>query len=53
MKDNTKVAMLLILKNVLTMICFTILAIIFKKWWIVFFSIIFISEKITVYGIKK
>jgi len=39
---------LVIIKNTITLICFTILAIIFKTWWIVFFSILFTSyiEKI-------
>lgn len=34
---------LLILKNIIAIICFTVLAIVFDKWWIIFFSIIFLT----------
>jgi hypothetical protein len=30
-----------VIKNCITLICFTILAIIFKHWWIVLFSALF------------
>lgn len=30
-----------LIKNSITLICFTILAIVFNKWWLVLFSIIF------------
>lgn len=30
-----------IIKNITSLICFTILAVVFNHWWIVFFSIIF------------
>lgn len=30
-----------LIKNSITLICFTILAIAFNKWWLVLFSIIF------------
>ena len=33
----------LILKNIIAIICFTILVIVFDKWWIIFFSIIFLT----------
>ena len=33
----------LILKNIIAIICFTILAIVFNKWWIILFSIIFLT----------
>lgn len=33
----------LIIKNIIAIICFTILSIVFNKWWIIFFSIIFIT----------
>ena len=33
----------LILKNIIVVICFTILAIMFNKWWIIFFSLLFIT----------
>lgn len=29
--------LLVVIRNSISLICFTILAIIFKKWWIVFF----------------
>ena len=32
-----------ILKNIIVSICFTILAIVFNKWWIVFFSLLFLT----------
>lgn len=30
-----------IIKNIISLACFTILAVVFNHWWIVFFSIIF------------
>lgn len=36
--------LLVMLKNIVPMICFTILAIIFKYWWISLFSILFWSS---------
>ena len=32
-----------ILKNIIAIICFTILAIVFNKWWIILFSILFLT----------
>lgn len=32
------------LYNIASVVCFTILAIIFNKWWIVFFSLLFIRD---------
>jgi len=32
------------IKNSIAIVCFTILAIIFQKWWIVFFSALFLSH---------
>lgn len=40
---NNKLYIILVLKNIVSIICFTILAIVFNKWWIVFFSILFIT----------
>lgn len=34
----------LILKNIIVIICFTILAIVFDKWWIVLFSALFYTS---------
>lgn len=30
-------------RNITAIICFTILAVVFEKWWIVFFSILFFT----------
>ena len=40
---NKKINILATIKNCITLICFTILAIVFNKWWIIFFSIIFLT----------
>ena len=40
---NFRVILLCLLKNVISLICFTILAVVFKHWWIVFFSLLFYS----------
>ena len=32
---------LVITRNCISLICFTVLAIVFKTWWIVFFAILF------------
>mgnify|MGYP000673017084 CR=1 FL=1 len=34
---------LIVIRNSISLICFTILAIIFKTWWIVFFAMLFTS----------
>ena len=47
MKDKEysfKMNLICIIKNIVTIICFTILAIIFKHWWIIFFSLLFMAE---------
>ena len=33
-----------ILYNIVSVVCFTILAMIFNKWWIVFFALLFIRD---------
>lgn len=33
-----------ILYNIASVVCFTILAIIFNEWWIVFFALLFIKD---------
>ena len=47
LKDTLKyhrfLNLLVVIRNSISLICFTILAIIFKKWWIVFFAILFVS----------
>ena len=44
MKDEIKLYLILTLKNIAITTCFTILAIIFKKWWIILFSALFYSS---------
>ncbi len=39
---NKKINILSTIKNCITLICFTILAIVFNKWWIVLFSALFV-----------
>lgn len=41
MSENLKLQLAVLIKNSITLICFTVLSIIFKKWWIVFGAIIF------------
>ena len=43
MADITKQRIAMMLENAVTMVCFTVLAIVFQKWWIVLFSAFFIS----------
>ena len=43
MEDKYKLVLLITLKNIITIICFTILAIVFNKWWIIFFSLLFLT----------
>lgn len=38
-----KLNMLAVIRNSISLICFTILAIVFKTWWIVLFAILFTS----------
>lgn len=40
---NNKLCIILVLKNIVSIICFTILAIVFNRWWIIFFSILFLT----------
>lgn len=39
-----KINLLCIIKNIVTIICFTILAIMFNHWWIIFFSLLFMVK---------
>lgn len=36
--------LLFVIENSISLICFTILAIIFNKWWIIFFALLFLSN---------
>lgn len=38
-----KIYLMAMIKNIVALICFTILAIVFNKWWIIFFAILFWS----------
>lgn len=58
LKDDSKIYIAITIKNIIAIICFTILAIIFNKWWIVFFSALFINgiytkEKEWFYGVNR
>lgn len=47
MEDNKTLIILFLItliKNAISMICFTILAIAFEKWWLSLFSILFFSS---------
>lgn len=37
-----------IIKQIISLVCFTILAIVFNHWWIVFFSIIFMCLNVNI-----
>ena len=39
-----KMNLLCIIKNIVSIICFTILAIMFNHWWIIFFSLLFMVK---------
>ena len=39
-----KMNLLCIIKNIVSIICFTILAIMFNRWWIIFFSLLFMVK---------
>lgn len=39
-KEKLKTFIIVCIKNIIVLICFTVLAIVFKKWWIVLFSIL-------------
>ena len=38
---------MVLLKNAIVMICWTVLAIVFHKWWIAFFAVLFFSNLTT------
>lgn len=40
-EHNKYINRLVVIENIITTICFTILAIVFNKWWLVLLSIIF------------
>lgn len=44
MSDELKLVALIFAKNTAMVICFTVLAIVFRHWWIVLFSAFFLSS---------
>lgn len=40
---NKEILLMILVKNIITLVCFTILAIQFEHWWIVFFSVFFLT----------
>lgn len=40
---HKKLLLLATIRNCISIICMTILAIVFHKWWIIFFSIVFFA----------
>ena len=42
--DYSKAVAAVMLKNSIMMICFTVLAIVFNKWWISLFAALFLSN---------
>ena len=55
MSDKKEMLIVLsaILKNIIVIICFTLLSIEFQKWWIVLLSAILISDPYEVYEISN
>lgn len=41
---NNKLFWLCIVKNVIALICFTVLSIIFQRWWIILFALLFMGS---------
>lgn len=42
-KDYNELSKLCVIRNSISLICFTILAIVFNKWWLIFFSALFLT----------
>ena len=45
---NDRLNRLMIIENCVSLICFTVLAITFNHWWILFFSLLFITSALNV-----
>lgn len=43
MSEKLKQQLIIAIKNSITLICFTTLSVWFDKWWIIFFSLLFLS----------
>lgn len=41
---NTTFWIMLCIRNSVVMVCFTVLAVLFKHWWIILFALLFISS---------
>ena len=41
MNEELKLYLICFVRNIICLICFTVLAIVFNKWWIVLFTILF------------
>ena len=41
---SNKLFWICIIKNIVALICFTVLAIVFHKWWIILFALLFMSS---------
>lgn len=44
MENKNNIYWIVATKNTLVLICFTVLSIVFHKWWIVFFSAFFLTS---------
>lgn len=44
MSEDLKLQIAVLIKNCITLICFSVIAIIFNKWWIVLFTAIFLTS---------
>lgn len=53
MNNTIWIYVLVILKNIITIICFTYLAIIFNHWWIILLSVLFTTSITTNKGDGK
>ena len=41
MSEELKLIAIITIENIISLICFTVLAVVFEKWWIVLFSALF------------
>lgn len=44
MSENLKLTIAVLIKNTMTLIAFSVLAIIFQKWWIALISVLFFTS---------
>ena len=43
-KEEAKVMIMIVVKNIISIVCFTILSIIFKMWWLILLSLLFLNN---------